>query len=295
MRIKESRGDRVFGFVVNAILVLCMLLVIYPLYLVVINSFSEPALVSRGKIFLLPKGFTLDAYKQVFKDSSIMTGYANSILYTVLGTAINMVVTIPAAYALAKRKLAGRGIVMKLIVFTMHFSGGMIPHYLLVRGLGLLNTRWAILLPGMVTSSNLIVARTFFANSIPAELEEAAEIDGCNPLQTFLKIALPLSKAMLGVITLYYAVARWNAYTGALYYMPYARDKWPLQMVLRELLTLVRTTTSQDDPELEVYYANLFNQIKYAVIVVASVPLLSVYPFIQKYFDKGVMMGSVKG
>lgn len=295
MKIKESRGDRIFGAIVNTILVLCMLMVIYPLYLVVINSFSDPHLVARGKVFLLPQGFTLDAYKEVFKDSSMMGGYANSVFYTVVGTVINMVLTIPAAYALAKKKLVGRGVVMKLIVFTMHFSGGMIPTFLVFRGLGLLNSRWAILLSGAVSASNLIVARTFFANSIPVELEEAAEIDGCNPLQTFLKIALPLSKAMLGVITLYYAVARWNGYTAALYYLPGATEKYPLQMVLRELLTMVRNSTAIGDPELEIYYANLFNQIKYSVIVLASAPLLCVYPFIQKYFDKGVMMGSVKG
>lgn len=295
MRIKEARGDRLFGAVVNTILVLCMITVIYPLYLVVINSFSEPALVARGKVFLLPQGFSLDAYKEVFKNDGIMSGYANSVIYTVVGTVINMVLTIPAAYALAKPKLVGRGVVMKLIVFTMYFSGGMIPTFLVFRGLGLIGSYWSVLLSGAVAASNLIIARTFFANSIPGELEEAAEIDGCNPLQTFLKIALPLSKAMLSVICLYYAVARWNGYTAALYYLPTQIEKWPLQMHLRDILTQIKNNAATGVPELEIYYANLWNQIKYAVIVVASAPLLCVYPFIQKYFDKGVMMGSVKG
>lgn len=295
MKIKESRGDRIFGAIVNVILALCLLMVLYPLYLVVINTISDPALVSRGKVWIIPQGFTLDAYKEVFKDNSIMTGYANAIFYTVVGTVINMAMTIPAAYALSKKKLVGRGIVMKLIVFTMHFGGGLIPTFLLVRSLGLLNTRWVILILSAVEATNLIIARTFFASSIPAELEEAAEIDGCNPLQTFLKIALPLSKAMLGVITLYYAVGRWNNFSKALYYLPSVPEKWPLQMVLRDILMQIKNSTAVDDPELEIYYANLWNEIKYAVIVVASAPMLCVYPFVQKYFDKGVMMGSVKG
>ena len=294
MRIKESAGDRVFNIVVNVILALCVLACAYPIYLVIINSFSDPDLVSKGEVWWRPIGFTMDAYVEVFKNKDILQGYANALYYTVLGTALNMVLTIPAAYALAKPQLYGRGIVMKLLVFTMYFSGGLVPHYILMQSMGLLNTRMAVLVVGAVSTTNLIIARTFFASSIPRELTEAAEIDGCSELQTFLRIVLPLSKAMLSVIMLYYAVARWNNYTSSLYYQPLASEQHPLQMVLRRILITVKQNAELSAEEAD-YYAKLANMIQYAVIVVASVPLLVIYPFLQKYFEKGVMMGSVKG
>ncbi len=294
MRIKESAGDRVFNVVVNTLLALCVLACAYPIYLVIINSFSDPDLVSKGEVWWRPIGFTLDAYVEVFKNKDILQGYANSLYYTVLGTALNMVLTIPAAYALAKPQLYGRNVIMKLLVFTMYFSGGLVPHYILMQGLGLLNNRLGVLVVGAVATTNLIIARTFFASSIPRELTEAAEIDGCSELQTFLRIVLPLSKAMLSVIMLYYAVARWNNYTSSLYYQPLANDLHPLQMVLRRILITMQQNAELSAEEAD-YYAKLANMIKYAVIVVASVPLLVIYPFIQKYFEKGVMMGSVKG
>lgn len=294
MRIKESLGDRVFEVVVNVLLGICVLCCAYPIYLVIINSFSDPNLVAKGEIWWRPIGITMDAYIEVFKNKDILQGYANSLYYTVLGTALNMVLTIPAAYALSKPKLFGRNLIMKLLVFTMYFSGGLVPHYILMQGLGLLNNRMGVLVVGAVATTNLIIARTFFASSIPNELEEAAEIDGCSVLQTFLRIVLPLSKAMLSVIMLYYAVARWNNYTSSLYYQPLASELHPLQMVLRRILITMQQNSELSAEEAD-YYAKLANMIKYAVIVVASVPLLVVYPFIQKYFEKGVMMGSVKG
>lgn len=295
MNVIEGKKDRIFNAVIVAILTLCVLICAYPLYLVVINSFSDPSLVAKGEVYLYPRGFTLDAYKKAFTDGDLVQGYVNSLFYTVAGTALNMLLTIPAAYALSKKRLYGRNFMMLVIVFTMYFSGGLVPAFLLMRGLNLVNTWLAIPLSGAVSATNLIIARTFFASGVPIELEEAAEIDGCGTVQTFLRVVLPLSKAMLSVILLYYAVARWNNYTSALYYLPMAPEKYPLQMVLRQLLVTMQETAIAESSELAAYYANLANQIKYAVIVIASLPLLVVYPFLQKYFEKGVMLGSVKG
>lgn len=294
MRVKESLTDGIFETIVHAIIILCVLICAYPIYLVIINSFSDPNLVAQGKVFIIPLGPTLEAYKMVFANDEIMSGYWNTLCYTLVGVGLNMLLTIPAAYALSKKDLMGGSFVMKLIVISMYFTGGLIPFYTLMKDLDLLNSWWVMPLNGAVTASNLIIARTFFASGVPRELEEAAEIDGCSVVQTFLKIVLPLSKAMISVIMLYYAVARWNAYTPALYYMPRARDLWPLQMVLRNIL-LEAKKSAIDNTEMADYYAKIANQMKYAVIVVASVPLLVIYPFIQKYFEKGVMLGSVKG
>ena len=292
---RSSRiGDGAFDAGVYIICGLIALLCLYPIYLVVINSFSDPSAVAQGKVYLIPKGVSLDAYIQAFKSGDIMRGYANSIFYLVVGVIINMVLTIPAAYVLSKQTMKGRNMLMMIIVFTMYFSGGLVPHYLMIRGLNLINTRAVVLLEGAIVTTNLIIARTFFASSIPRELEEAAEIDGCSGPQVFFKIVLPLSKAMLGVILLYYAVGRWNNYTSSLYYQPTAEELHSLQMVIKKMVLQMQSAADVDS-ELAEYYANLFNQIKYSVIVITSVPLLVLYPFLQKYFEKGVMIGSVKG
>ena len=296
--IKESKGDRVFNAINITVVNLFFLIVLYPLYFVVICSFSNPNAVAAGEVWFWPKQVTLDAYKTVFKNDDILMGYRNTIFYTVVGTIVNLFFTLTAAYALSKKNFMGRNVIMFLIVFTMYFSGGMIPTYLTVRDLGLLNTWWAMILPAGISTYNLIIARTFFQNGVPAEVEEAARIDGCSTIQTFAKIVLPLSKALLGVLTLYYAVAHWNSYFSALIYLTSAREKIPLALVLREILilnTMKSAGGASIDEELAVYYANLANLLKYALIIVSSAPLLIVYPFLQKYFDKGVMLGSVKG
>ena len=293
-RFDFKMSDKVFDVIVYAISILFTLICLYPLYLVVINSFSDPYAVARGEVYVLPKGFSFEAYIQVFNNGDIMMGYVNSLFYTIVGTALNMALTRPAAYALSKKEMAGRNALMMLIVFTMYFSGGLVPGYILIKSLNLLNTRMVVLLGGAVVSSNLIVARTFFASAVPQELEDAARIDGCNVPQAFIKIVLPLSKAMLGVIVLYYAVSRWNNFTSSLYYQPMKPELYSLQMIIRNMLQRIQAASNMES-ELAEYYANIYNQIKYSIIVVASLPLMILYPFLQKYFEKGVMMGSVKG
>ena len=295
MRIKETFQDRLFSAFAFLMVALIVLICIYPLWLVIIYSVSDPYYVNSGQVWLWPKGFNLDGYKEVFARDDLMKGYWNTLTQTLAGTALNMALTIPAAYALSKSYLKGRNFFMTLILITMYFSGGLIPNFLNMRNLGLLNKWWVIPLTGAVSSYNLIVARTFFASGVPKELEDAAAIDGCGQAGTFFRIVLPLSKAMLGVILLYYVVAHWNNYTAALYYMPGSSEYWPLQMVIRDLMNDLISAESLGDYELVAYYSKIYNTIKYAIIVVSSVPVLILYPFLQKYFDKGIMLGSVKG
>lgn len=294
MKIKDSIGDRVFNGVIYVILAILVLIVLYPLWLVLINSFSDANAVALGKVTILPVGFNLDAYIETFTYDNVISGYLNSLYYTVFGTLLSLLLTIPVAYTLSKQHLKGRGFLMMLFTFVMYFSGGLIPEYMLIKDLNLINTREVALLVGGLSVYNMIVARSFFESGVPHELEEAAEIDGCNQLQTFVRIVLPLSKAMLGVITLYYAVAKWNAFTPSLYYQPMAQEYHSLQMVLRDLIMKAQSAVTMQGED-AVYYAELLNKIKYSVIVVASVPMLVIFPFVQKYFDKGVMLGSVKG
>ena len=294
MKIKDSFGDRIFNGIIYIVLAVLVLIVLYPLWLVVINSFSDSNAVSLGKVTLLPVGFNLDAYVKTFTYDNVLSGYLNSLFYTVVGTLLSLLFTIPVAYTLSKRNLKGRGFMMGVFTLVMYFSGGLIPEYINIRSLGLVNTREVVLLVGALSVYNMIVARSFFESGVPHELEEAAEIDGCNQLQTFIRIVLPLSKAMLGVITLYYAVAKWNSFTPSLYYQPMAPQFHSLQMVLRDLIIRAQNSVTMQGED-AVYYAELLNKIKYSVIVVASVPMLVIFPFVQKYFDKGVMLGSVKG
>ena len=284
-----------FDVVVYTIATLLLLIVAYPLILVISCSFSDPGMVSLGEVVFFPKGFNLAGYKAVFENKDIITGYINTIFYTVIGTLINLMVTVPAAYVLSKgRKIPGNNLFTTLFLITMYFSGGMIPTFLLNQSLGLYNTRWVLLIMGAFNVYNCIICRSFFVG-MPRELEEAAYIDGCSVLGTFLRIVLPLSKALLGVMVLYFAVGHWNSYFTAMIYIK-EDAKQPLQVFLRRILILAQQQSNMEDMgEYATELADRERLIRYSIIVVSSAPLLIVYPFLQKYFDKGVMIGSVKG
>ena len=293
--MKRKRIEK-FDVIVTVITWILVLIVLYPLVFIISSSVSDPTLVSTGQVYLLPKGFTLEGYQRVFQDSKIITGYANSLFYTVVGTMINLAVTVPAGYVLTKNDMPGTGFVMKLFLVTMYFSGGLIPMFLLVQSLHLYNTRLILLILGAFSMYNCIICRSFFA-SIPKELEEAALIDGCSHGRIFFQIVLPLSKALLGVMILYFAVGHWNSYFNAMVYT-YDESIQPLQLFLRDILVLSENSAdmmASGGDELAAEQQKIAALIKYAVIVVSSVPLMIVYPFLQKYFEKGVMIGSVKG
>ena len=291
---KIRKKISIFDIIVYAIGILLIVIVGYPLILVLSNSVSSPDMVASGKVLLFPKGFTLDGYKAVFSDNSILMGYANTIFYTVTKTLISLIITLPAGYALTKNNIPGHKVFIAMFMFTMYFSGGLIPTFLQVQKYGLYNSRAAIILLGAFSVYNCIICRAFFS-SIPHELEEAAEIDGCTPLKTFIKVILPLSKPLLGVMVLYVAVGQWNSYMDCLIYI---QDdmKQSLQVVLRRILLLAQSASLMENAgEYPAAMADKEALLRYSAMVVSSVPLLVVYPFLQKYFDKGVMIGSVKG
>lgn len=292
-RIRQGLDDRIFDGVVTVIGILIMMIVLVPLIFVVAASFSDPELVLHGKVLLIPKGFTVKAYTMVFENHEIWQGYRNTIFYTVAGTAINIVLTVMAAYPLSRKEMAGRRFFTLVILFTMYFNGGLIPTYLLVRDLGMYNTVWAILIPAAISTYNLIVAKSFFEQSIPQELYESAKLDGCGNVRMLFSIVLPLSKAILAVLVLYYGVAHWNAYFNALIYL---RDttKHPLQVILRNILLLGQTEQMGSNDVGMGEKIKMVEAIKYSVIVVSSVPILLLYPLAQRYFVSGVMIGAVK-
>lgn len=297
--INNCAQDKVFMTVLYIVLALVLIVVIYPLLFVVFASMSDPQYVNSGALLLYPKGFNLLGYQQVFRDQRILIGYGNTIYYTVFGTILAVAVNMMGGYALSRDDLPGRGIVMALFVFTMYFGGGMIPFYLIVRNLHLTNTRTILVLLGGTSVYNMIIARSFFISTIPRELQEAAEIDGCGTGRFFFSIVMPLSKAITAVIVLYCAVGQWNAYFNALIFIS-DRDKFPLQIFLREILLTAKTyesadvlsTLSGDDLA---RMQRMSEVTKYGVIVVSTLPIIALYPFLQKYFVKGVMIGSLKG
>ncbi len=293
-RLRETGFDRLLGIAVNLLCFLILLGVIYPLYFVIIASFSDSDMVNMGKVLLYPRGFSTYGYGEIMKDQRIWSGYGNTLIYTIGGTAINMVFTAMAAYALSRKEFVARRVVNALFVFTMFFGGGMVPTYMLISKLGLVNNRLVMMLPFCVNVFNMIIVRTAF-EAIPPDLYEASALDGCSHASYFLRIVLPLSKAVLSVVMLYYMVGHWNDFFSALLYLN-KPGLSPLQVVLRDILLSNQVFTQGASAGTGTSYAQRYaDQVKYGVIIVSTLPILMIYPFIQKYFEKGVMIGAVKG
>ncbi|UNK17187.1 carbohydrate ABC transporter permease [Paenibacillus sp. N3/727] len=291
----ESRGDRIFNVINYSILILVTIIVMYPLVFVLSASFSDPQAVLRGEMMLWPKGINLNSYEKIFQNKDIISGFTNTLVYTSLGTLINLTMTILAAYPLSRKDFVGRNAIMALLVFTMFFSGGLIPTYLLIKNLGMLNSLWVMIIPNAVSIWNIIIMRTFFQQSIPGELQEAATIDGCSNIKILTRIILPLSMPIIAVTILFYAVGHWNAFFNALLYLS-DKDKFPLQLILREILIQGQTNDMvKMSTESAIKQQREVEGIKYAVLVVANIPMLALYPFLQRYFVKGVMIGAIKG
>ena len=295
--VSQTRGDKVFG-VINAIfIVFITIITLYPLIYVCSASISSPASVTSGRMWLWPTDITFEGYKRILKNSEIWMGYVNTIFYTVVNVAISLAVTLPAAYALTVKSLPGRKFIVFVFSVTMFFSGGMIPLYVVCRNLGLVNTLWAVILPSATSMWYIILTRTFFQSTIPHELEEASEIDGCSVFATFLRIVIPLSAPIIAVMALYFGVGRWNSYFGEMIFLR-DRSKFPLQLFLREILivaTFNQENASNADAITMAEQIRIAAIIKYATMIVATLPVIAAYPFIQRYFVKGVMIGSIKG
>lgn len=287
-------NDKTFDRLVTILVVLILISIFYPLYFVVIASISNPDLVSAGKVWFWPKGISFEGYEFILKDVRILRGYLNTIIYTGGGTLLALLLTIPAGYALSRRDLKGSKLIMLFFVFTMYFSGGLIPMYLVVKQLGLVDTRAVLIILGSFSVFNLIITRSFYLNTMPLELQEAAEVDGCNIFQYFFYVVLPLSKSIIAVIGLYYAVNHWNSFFNGLIYINNVK-LYPLQLILRDILISGQTIdTSITDLDMIKRLEQISRTIKYGVIIVSSLPVLMLYPLVQKHFVKGVMIGSVK-
>ncbi|MCL1950574.1 MAG: carbohydrate ABC transporter permease [Turicibacter sp.] len=299
--IKDSPADKVFLGFVYAFLVGALLITMYPLIYILSASISDPNYVNSGAMWLLPKGITFEGYRLIFANQQIWQGYANTIIYTILGTAINLMVTIPCAYALARPEFKGKKFFMTFIMITMFVSGGLIPTFQLVVRMGMLDTIWAIILPGATSVFNIVVTRTFFQSTIPREMEEAAIIDGCSDIAMFFKIILPLSLPIIAVMALFFGVGHWNSWFGALIYLN-DRTMFPLQLILREILVMQEMASMPEPGTMDATTAafmhtrqQLSQVIRYGVMIVSTLPIIMIYPFLQKYFVKGVMIGSLKG
>ncbi|MCI8281194.1 MAG: carbohydrate ABC transporter permease [Lachnospiraceae bacterium] len=290
-----SVGDKIFTIIIYAVLSLVLVIILYPLIYVVSASFSDPQAVVSGEVLLLPVRPTLKGYAAVFKNAKILSGFANSFFYLVVGTVINLVMTMLCAYPLSRKEFKAKGKISLFFVFTMYFSGGMVPAYILVNKLGMINTRWALLIPMAMSTYNMIICRTYIINSIPDELYEASQMDGCTPFKYMMKVIVPLCKPILAVLTLYYGVSRWNDYFNAMLYL-YDESLQPLTIVMREILIMGKVDMTQvTDASAVSKLQGMSELLKYSTIVVACVPVMALYPLIQKHLVKGVMVGSVKG
>lgn len=291
----KSRGDLIFDLFNYTLLAVITLLVLYPLYFIVIASFSDPDYINTGQVFLLPKGFNTLGYQKIFEDAKIWRAYGNTIFYTLVGTCINIVLTMLFAYPLSRKDFCGRKFLTFFMMFTMYFQGGLMPTYILMQNIGLYDTPWVMVLLPAINVFNVIIAKTNIQNNIPEELYEAASIDGCSHFKFFCRIVMPLSKSIVAVLVLYYGVAHWNEFMNGLVYL---RDEglYPLQLVLRGIL--VQNQASADmmaDIDSMMAQQKAAELIKYGLIIVSALPVLVIYPFLQKYFAKGVMVGAVKG
>jgi len=291
-----SYSDKIFDKCNLLLMLLLFVIFSWPLWFVLIASFSDPSLVTTGEVLLIPKGLTFKSYKAAIEYSKLWTGYMNTIFVTLVGTTLNLIMSVCLAYPLAQSDFMPKKIVFYMVLITMYFGGGLIPTYLVVKSVGLLDNRWAMIIPGLIAPYNAFIIRTYFMSSIPKELHEASKLDGANSAQYLIRVVLPLSKPVLAVVGLYYAVAHWNSYQSALYYI-YDEKKYPLQSVLRELLMSTKMMQDQIamDYESVAEAMEMANTMKYSVIILACLPMLCVYPFIQRFFVKGVMVGSLKG
>ena len=288
-------GSRIFDVLNYTIVTLIAITTIIPFIYIIGASFATEYEIATRPMFLIPRDVTVDAYRYIFSSNKILRGFGNSVFITVFGTAINLFFTVTMAYALSKNRLRGRNFFLNMVIFSMFFSGGMIPGYIVVANiLNMKNTYWSVLLPGAISAYNMMIVKNFF-QGIPQELEESASIDGCTDIGVLWKIVLPLSLPVLATFGLFYAVGHWNAYFSAMIYMTGAKEKWPLQVLLRELIIMSNGSAgdmANMDPE---FVQPPEQSVKMAVIVVSTVPIMCVYPFLQKYFVKGVMVGALKG
>lgn len=294
--IRETRSDKIYGVFSHIIILLVMVILVYPIWAVVVASFSDPTELYKSSFHFWPETVTLDSYKLVFRDDSFLTGIWNSVKYTAVGTFINVILNICAAYPLSKRNFKGQSLLMKLLTFTMFFSGGMVPTYILINKMHLIDSFWVMILPSAIGTFNVILMRTYFQTNIPQELEEAASVDGCTNFKFLIHIALPLSIPIIVVVALYYGVGHWNDYFTAMMYLT-KRQLYPLQLVLREILLENEAGKMLNVATDAAYAERMMSRmgLKYAVIVISTIPILVIYPFVQKFFSKGVMVGAVKG
>jgi putative aldouronate transport system permease protein len=291
----RNKSDIVFDSIVYVLASIVLVGVLYPLLFVLSASFSNPESVMNGEMWLVPKGFTLEAYQKVLENHDIWKGFINSVKYALIGTTINIVLTLLAAYPLSRTDLPGRNLFMFLFVFTMFFSGGLIPTYLVVKNLGMVNTLWAMVIPNAIATYNMIIMRTYFQSTIPIEVQESAWMDGCSNFRLLINIIIPLSAPIIAVLILFYGVGHWNAFFNGLIYLRNS-DLHPLQLIIRDILILNASDMMGGDASFGLRERIMLGEgVKYAVIIVASLPVLIIYPFVQRFFVKGVMIGSVKG